>query len=1372
MGGELTFPDGAYMKKQTQYILLVASFMTALFWGLPKTTLAGALVRDGKCTIDTDQDFEGSVAGKGPTLRLAVKMINAGTVPNQRQCKQGIQINDSVIHFTRPMYFEIPAEQATAGSPYVIEGMNSAAPVLFDFSAVALPSGDPKNVCVITIKNTNNLILRNVKISGAKTSGICIGSLADNLPVTNVKFDNVRVENAAGHGFIFRNMAKDNLLMSNSSVSQVGGDGVQILGSGLQNFNQIQATNKIVQKDAYGNELGDLNTGLALFDDLATGTAEQNFELFSIGSESLINTVGAAHVRIDDVRQVNTTDNSLAWQVKGRVVQLADGDTKGCAVEVKSAIGVQRIQIYVDDPGQGRAQFLTYVVRMGSNQYGVNTQGNIGFFTFVLKPSDFGREQIGLIALVPELSTNNIGGSSRLVTLANGTAGDCAGVGSGPDGGNGGIGTVNSSKFYTRDRCLDSRGRDGSGLPIPGATVTIDPTVDSDGDGIPDVIEDSDGDCNFTKNDISSWQSADSDGDGIPDLEELNGASLRSIKILSQGQQRSTISFCGDNATDNATKDLCDVNGDKVSNAQDKDSDGDGIPDYEEDRSPLFQISNIGHFYYYLGAVKSPVPGANNAKISCNFSNYTTRATGAEYGLYIITRGADGTVSGTPLAWHYDRMPQSNQEIHVLVCVNDTIDAQYNFNGRQDSQGETNPYNVDTDNDGICDGRGLKCADSSKVNDTCPTDRDTSCTFQCNDMQSLRYVDAIYREDGAGLKVENGYIKLFEENKANPDVIRTLCGGQNSDRDGDGIPDCVELPSGQCTDLFSSNHAQGSSLNPYLKDTDGDGAEDSIDLNPFKFNASGLTSVDDSGMTDTQRNALRSVFLNNPYLMLFVDRDSDGLKDGEEDLNLNSRPDTIGGIEAKATTETDPLKKDTDGDLIEDIIEVQKWGRYTNPADADTDDDGLIDSLEVQNWASTPNKPYSDQSGRGCATFIKIQPSQTVTSGSQTSPAQELLRLAKTETNRIGTDPSKKDTDGDGIDDGVEVTGSFNGELTPDQIANFPLTGIDMVSNPLAKDSDGDSVNDDKEYGTSGIMDQNGSNPCAKDTDHDTIRDDREVAGCAMNSSPTCVGPATNGGVDNDGDGLSDTCEVQLGTDSKTKDSDGDGLLDGVEDLNKNCQRDPGETDALNPDSDGDHLSDGIEKQLLTDALKADSDGDCISDDKELGLTDAASLSAAMNTVTIHMANGQTKTAQVVLQRSYSAGANTNPMSADTDGDGLCDGGNPVPRADGTMLCIRGEDLSCNGILDKDAKNPNIILETDPRNPDTDSDGANDKQEMCAGGTCNLAANIGNATTGRSTGCFSLTGNDPLDPASMLYVFGALIMLNRMFRLSLRKREE
>ena len=95
---------------------------------------------------------------------------------------------------------------------------------------------------------------------------------------------------------------------------------------------------------------------------------------------------------------------------------------------------------------------------------------------------------------------------------------------------------------------------------------------------------------------------------------------------------------------------------------------------------------------------------------------------------------------------------------------------------------------------------------------------------------------------------------------------------------------------------------------------------------------------------------------------------------------------------------------------------------------------------------------------------------------------------------------------------------------------------------------------------------------------------------------------------DSDDDGLPDPLEYTTCTDPNNADTDGDGIFDGVEDVNLNGVVDLNETDPCNIDTDGDGLIDGAEDvnhngvidQGETDPLNLDTDGDKMPDGWEV----------------------------------------------------------------------------------------------------------------------------------------------------------------------------
>ncbi|MBS3793742.1 MAG: hypothetical protein KGY80_02530 [Candidatus Thorarchaeota archaeon] len=190
----------------------------------------------------------------------------------------------------------------------------------------------------------------------------------------------------------------------------------------------------------------------------------------------------------------------------------------------------------------------------------------------------------------------------------------------------------------------------------------------------------------------------------------------------------------------------------------------------------------------------------------------------------------------------------------------------------------------------------------------------------------------------------------------------------------------------------------------------------------------------------------------------------------------------------------------------------------------------------------------------------------------------------------------------------------------------------------LDSDCDGDGISDSQEL-------KIGTRVYLRDSDMDGLDDDLELS---IETNP-CL-------PDSDGDGASDSQEYYWGSSSTSNDTDGDGLLDGIEidfgtDLTCNDTDGDGlsdydeikvfETDALDPDSDDDGLEDGFEVTYGLNPLSIDSDDDT--------LTDFFEILNQMDPLSPDSDNDGWGDA-------YELESSLSPINSDTDGDGLSDG--------------------------------------------------------------------------------------------------------------------
>ena len=181
----------------------------------------------------------------------------------------------------------------------------------------------------------------------------------------------------------------------------------------------------------------------------------------------------------------------------------------------------------------------------------------------------------------------------------------------------------------------------------------------------------------------------------------------------------------------------------------------------------------------------------------------------------------------------------------------------------------------------------------------------------------------------------------------------------------------------------------------------------------------------------------------------------------------------------------------------------------------------------------------------------------------------------------LGTDPTNRDTDGDGIWDGIEIGRYFSPD--PVCIPFFPQNLLPPTTrtNPLRQDTDCDGISDgDEDLNQNGRVDAGETDPTNPDTDGDGLWDGTELG-------------VTPGNILLDGqivplvrpDPICNAREQQRAavcpagirrsiTNPLLADTDGDGIGDGVEDINQNACFEPnlfgpgiGETDPTVPDA-------------------------------------------------------------------------------------------------------------------------------------------------------------------------------------------------------------
>ncbi len=632
-----------------------------------------------------------------------------------------------------------------------------------------------------------------------------------------------------------------------------------------------------------------------------------------------------------------------------------------------------------------------------------------------------------------------------------------------------------------------------------------------------------------------------------------------------------------------------------VSVAATADSDGDGVPN-GDDLDPLDA---------------SVCQDADND--TCDDCSVTMRGDTANDG---ADADSDGLCNVGEDASGSDRADADSDDDGVLDG------AEINWFDDADTDGLINALDPDSDNDGLFDGteqqvsikpdatdasRGVFVADADANFGTDPTLRDTDTGTVADGLEDLNLDGAL----GGGER---------DPRAAGDDVAPT-------DTDTDGLADATETIIGtNPNDADSDDDGVLDGAEPNSRaDTDGDGLINALDVDS---DDDGVFDGTELSVTMPHRDTLvaRRGFVAdaNPDTrtsVLVADSDRGGVDDGDEDFDADGAVDISDGESDPTLRSDDVPPTDTDSD---GLVDASERALGSNEHDPDIDDDGLLDGLESNAAHDTDGDgrinlldPDSDNDGLADGTEAGVSVAPTGTD----VPRGYFRADADSSTRTSGL---VRDTDRGGVSDGDEDTnldGSVNsGEGNPKDASDDVRPPTDADSDGLSdaleitlgsssndSDSDDDGVRDGDEWDLAFDIDNDDlPNVVDPDSDDDGIFDGTE-RGITVADSGTAPGVTTF---------VPDT-DDSTRTNPLLADTDGGGVPDGIEDLNRNGARDDMETDPLSAsddiatrDADMDGILDVVEgvgdpdNDGMANRVDTDSDGDTILDATEAGDSD------------------------------------------------------------------------------------------------------------------------------------------------------------------------
>lgn len=920
------------------------------------------------------------------------------------------------------------------------------------------------------------------------------------------------------------------------------------------------------------------------------------------------------------------------------------------------------------------------------------------------------------------------------------------------------------------------------GLPDSNTDGSVDNFADNDADGLADVVDSTTGGTPLTNlnkdgDALTDYRDLDSDNDGLPDVIEAGGTDADNNGRIGSGAFADTDADGWSNITDatngGVALPITNTDGDNVPNYLDVDSDNDGITDASEASigSALSDTANDG----VIG---------NGAIADTNTNGWPDSADPTNGGIAIPNPDTDG--DGNPnyidLDSDADGIPDNLEAVFYipdgendgiigtgaitdsdgdgLSDLNDPTQlgsVNVQFNQDSDGDGRVNYLDIDSDNDGIIDNtEGLP---TSAYVPPAGTDTDGDGIDDAYDVNNGGVASGYSNIDGGSTP---DYVDTDTEGDALRDLAENFLGPVGSlapaevdanndgildaaaftDGDNDGLANIFDLDNGNVhSSGFATNGGQTPNSQPDTQaggdrdwrqatDKDGDGTPDITDIDDDN---DGILDTDE-GTSDTDQDGLP----NNRDL----DSDNDGIPDiieaGGSDPDGNGFPGTgligtnvdangLPSILAGTPISVNDVQDDFDADGVKNFLDI------------DSDNDGVFDAVE----AGGTDANGDGRVGPGVANDIDADGFPDIADPVNNSSGAALgSRLPN-----LNSDGAQLpnyldlDSDDDGIPDVVEaggIDGDNNGtigtgaitdtdgdgasDLVDSNDGGTPLINGDIdgdgVPNTMDLDSDGDGIRDvleaggidndgDGRIGSGAIIDTNG-NGWSNITDP------------ANGGTPLLI-PNTDGtggpnylDIDSDNDGIVDIIEAQTTIGYQAPlgvDTDGDGFDNRYDGNNGGSVLIPINTDGIdNPD----YTDTDTDNDTFTDVLEGyDTDNNGISntmpsgnDSDNDGLDNAFDADVSTTNAT-GATNGQTPTSFPDLDNP--GGDRDWRQALDSDGDGLSDSIDTDDDNDGIPDTTEGNgDADGDGILnrlDRDSDNDGITDTIEAGGTDTNGDG-------------------------------------------------------------------